>query len=303
MEKRLLAIMVGIFVTLLWSSSYFVNKVAFEEGVGPITLAGMRYTVAALVLVLLSTKRNKNKSLERLSIKQTILLGLTGYMMGQGLQYAGQFYLSPTQTSLLLNIGNTTLVAIVASIAIKERLKLVTWVGMFGVMVGAGSYYYPWDLGREDILGIIFVLLSSLGYAIHLTWTRHLLKDQQRSPKELVMKPMMIGAVGMFVVGLSVEGLPVITWKLLMIILWLGILNGSIAFTLWTWSQKHLEAFQSSIINNLMLIEIALFEFLLLDKTFSLLQTTGLLIVFLTILIVQLLPIYTNKRKRKVAAL
>lgn len=73
-------------------------------------LAGLRYTIAVLVLVLISyfwNKRRRSTQSEsatatRLSMKQYLLLGITGYLMAQGLQYAGQFFISPTQTSMLL---------------------------------------------------------------------------------------------------------------------------------------------------------------------------------------------------------
>jgi hypothetical protein len=95
-------------------------------------------------------------------------------MVAQGLKYSGQYFLTPTQTSLLLNIGNTTLVAIIASLSIKERIRSLTFVGMCGVVIGAGLYYFPWTFEIHDIAGSLFVLLSTVGYAIHLTWTRTL---------------------------------------------------------------------------------------------------------------------------------
>ncbi|MBM7659675.1 drug/metabolite transporter (DMT)-like permease [Bacillus mesophilus] len=299
MNIRLIAMIAGFLVTLLWSSSYFLNVLAFGEGIGPLTLAGLRYSVAVLFLFMINNRLKHKTSLNnKLSVKQLVLLGITGYTMGQGLQYAGQFFLTPTQTSLLLNIGNTTLVAVIASLAIKEKIKRITWFGMVGVIVGAGSYYYPWEFGLQNLAGIIFVLLSSVGYAIHLTWTRHLIKNKNIHPQELVMKPMLIGAITMLIIGIIIEGPPIFSWKIIFIVLFLGIINGSLAFTLWTWSQKHLEAFESSIINNLMLIEIALFELLLLNRDFTLLQTVGLFIVFITVLIVQAIPSYKTHRSK-----
>jgi drug/metabolite transporter (DMT)-like permease len=61
------------------------------------------------------------------------------------------------------------------------------------------------------------------------------------------MKPMIIGAMGMLFIVTIVEGIPSLNWKAGGIVLWLGIVNGSLAFLLWTWCQKYLEAFESSI--------------------------------------------------------
>lgn len=296
MKFKLVAIISAVFVTLLWSSSYFLNVYAFNEGVGPLTLAGLRYGVAFIVLYLLSLRKREEKEKPgKISWNYILLLGISGYLVAQGFQYWGQFYITPTQTSLLLNIGNTSIVAILASILIKERINKITVFGMIGVISGAGLYYYPWEFSLQDTLGITLVVFSSIGYGVHLISTRFFITKYSAEPTELVMKPMLIGAIGMLSMGLFLEELPSFSWNLVLIVLWLGIVNGSIAFSLWTWSQKYLEAFESSIINNLMLVEIAICDMLLLNRSFSTLQFTGLMFVTVTVLIVQILPIYKKK--------
>lgn len=161
--KRLVAIWVGVFVTLLWSSSYILNKVVFEEGITPITLAGLRYSIAVLVMyaisiVLRSRQKKVNKQKEintitsKLTMKHYFLLGITGYVMAQGLQYAGQFFISPTQTR---------------------------------------------NFESGSLIGIGFVLLSSVGYTINLRATRYYISNNLAQVKELVLRPMFIGAVFM----------------------------------------------------------------------------------------------------------
>ncbi|MBM6618136.1 DMT family transporter [Bacillus suaedaesalsae] len=291
MKIKMIAVLTAVVVTMLWSSSYFLNVYAFKEGVGPLTLAGLRYTIAAFVLFLLSiSHKGETKHREKITWKYIFLLGISGYLVAQGFQYWGQFFITPTQTSLLLNIGNTTIVAVLASILINEKIKKLTIVGMIGVIVGAGLYYFPWEFNLQDTIGISLVVFSSIGYGIHIILIRFILKKHSIKPTELVMKPMVIGAIGMLCMGIFIEALPHFSWNLVFIVLWLGIVNGSIAFTLWTWSQKYLEAFESSIINNLMLVEIAIFDMLLLNRNFTLLQFTGSVIVTSTILIVQLIP-------------
>ncbi|MBB6454624.1 drug/metabolite transporter (DMT)-like permease [Salirhabdus euzebyi] len=289
-DKRLLALLAAFLVTILWSSSYFFNKFAFEEGIEPLTLAGLRYSIAFLTLWSITSWKSKfrNNYVSKLPIKHILLLGITGYVMGQGLQYFGQFFISPTQTSLLLNIGNVSFVAVAGVFLLREKISIRTTVGIIGVTLGVILFNYPFHFDVNDILGIVFVLLSSIGYAVHLSFTRHLVKREHYTTNQLVMAPMGIGALCMLSYGFLVEGIPNITIELVFIVLWLGIVNGSIAFTLWAWSQKYLEAFQSSVINNLMLIEIALLDVMILNQSFSVLQSIGLIIAFATIIFVSL---------------
>jgi drug/metabolite transporter (DMT)-like permease len=73
----------------------------------------------------------------------------------------------------------------------------------------------------------------------------------------------------------------------MLILLYLSVVSGALGFTLWTRSQAALTAFESSGINNLMLVEIALMDFLAFGRSFSVLQIAAILIVFISIVSIQ----------------
>ena len=100
------ALLMAVVTTLLWSGSYILNKLAFQGGIAPLTLSGLRYLFAALFLFCISG-RKKGKPVYKLPLYMIVLLGILGYAVAQGLQYIGQSYLTPTQSSLFLSVGNT----------------------------------------------------------------------------------------------------------------------------------------------------------------------------------------------------
>ncbi|MGZ7443471.1 DMT family transporter [Paenibacillus sp. TH7-28] len=248
--NRLVAVWVGVFVTFLWSSSYILNKVAFEEGISTLMLAGLRYSIAVLVMYLISTavrlrqrtihKNNRiDGATSKLKMKHYLLLGITGYVMAQGLQYAGQFFISPTQTSMMLSIGNNLLVILLDILWLRAVKSHGILVGIFGITMGIVMYYYPWEFEFGSLIGIGFVLLSSVGYTINLGATRHFMSNNLAETKDLVLRPMFIGAVFTLLFGLIKDGFPGISLKLALILFWLGSINGALAFYLWTWTQKN----------------------------------------------------------------
>jgi drug/metabolite transporter (DMT)-like permease len=91
----------------------------------------------------------------------------------------------------------------------------------------------------------------------------------------------------MLAVGLAIEGMPVFTLRLVLILAYLSLVSGALGFTLWTKSQKELTAFESSSINNLMLIEIALMDFIFFGRSFSAIQIVAVLVVFGSIILIQ----------------
>ncbi|KQY82229.1 hypothetical protein ASD24_16410 [Paenibacillus sp. Root52] len=299
-DHYILAIGAAVLVTLLWSTSYILNKIAFQHHIGPFTLAGLRYAVSAITLVLVRLiliKRTNTaqemeiqKRRERIKLRpyHIVILGVTGYLMAQGLQYVGQMLITPTQTSMILSVGNTAVLIILDIFWLRELRGRSSFLGILVAMAGIVVFYFPWDFGGSHFSGIVLILASCAGYAIHLALTRHLLKNGKANPGDLVLMPMAIGAFGMLVIGLFFEGLPSFSWPLVGIILWLGIINGSLAFSLWTWSQRHLRAYENSLINNLMLLEVAVLDVLILHRNLSVAEVLGLLMVGLAVVFVQI---------------
>lgn len=74
----------------------------------------------------------------------------------------------------------------------------------------------------------------------------------------LVAKPMLVGGAVLRSIGHAVEGAPVMTGRLLLILIYLSGVSGALGFCLWTKVKPNLR-FESSGMNNL-LIEIALMD-------------------------------------------
>ena len=54
------AVWAALLVTVLWSSSWVLIRIGLDdEGLPPITFAGLRYTVAALVLIAWARRRQR----------------------------------------------------------------------------------------------------------------------------------------------------------------------------------------------------------------------------------------------------
>lgn len=284
MKKQ--ALVLAALTTFLWSGSYILNKLAFQGGIGPLTLSGIRYLLASLILQVPDIGRKRSAG-EMPGLGVLMLLGLLGYAAAQGLQYVGQSYLTPTQSSLFLSAGNTLCVMLVDRIWLRENQGWRDLGGLLMMVLGIVLYYTPFDGRGFSPAGLLFMALSSIGYALNLTINRALLKRSKAQPRLLTARPMFFGALILLGLGLSVEGLPLITGRLLLILVYLSGISGALGFFLWTKSQTELSAFESSSINNLMLIEIALLDLLVLGRTFSAIQAVAVLIVFLSVLYIQ----------------
>lgn len=281
------AILTAVLTTWLWSGSYILNKLAFQGGIGPLTLSGLRYLIAALVLFALNRRVQTPEKHSRLPWRTVAALGLLGYAVAQGLQYVGQSYLTPTQASLLLSVGNTALVMLADRALLRETQTRADWLKLLWLLGGITLYYRPWQSGEFSWPGALFMALSSIGYALQMTLNRKLLAKDQADARALVAGPMLWGAMPLLVAGLLLEPAPVFSWNLMLILAYLSLVSGALGFTLWTRSQAYLTAFESSGINNLMLLEIALLDVLVFRRVFDGWQLAAIALVFGAIVAIQ----------------
>jgi drug/metabolite transporter (DMT)-like permease len=293
MKKKALAL--AVITTVLWSGSYILNKFAFQDGIGPLTLSGLRYLLASLILFLPGVLKGQRQR-QAPPVKAALLLGILGYAAAQGMQYVGQSHLTPTQSSLFLSMGNTFFVLLADRFWLKENQGWSDLAGMLLMVSGISLYYTPFDGSVFSGIGMLFMALSSAGYALNLNINRALLKNTPVEPRLLAARPMFFGSILMLAAGFVLEGFPVITARLLLILLYLSGVSGALGFYLWTKSQSGLSAFESSSINNLMLIEIALLDLLVFRRSFSAVQAAAILVVFLSVRWIQF------KRRRPKAA-
>ena len=143
------------------------------------------------------------------------------------------------------------------------------------MLVPVGSLaYLSGDLGATAIgLVAAFVALTAntvstlMGRSVNRCGAHVAARDDHRLDA--------VGAVLLLGTGLVVDGVVSLSAKAVVIILWLAIVNTALAFTLWNLSLRHLGAGESAVINNTMLLQVALLGWIVLDEVPSALQWSG----------------------------
>ena len=94
----------------------------------------------------------------------------------------------------------------------------------------------------------------------------------------------------MLVLGVAFQGLPTIDLRGWLTILWLAAINTAFAFWLWNKSLQVLTAVESSVINNTMLVQVAILAWIFLGEKVTPLGIVGLVLASLGIVFVNLKP-------------
>lgn len=284
MKRRALAL--AIVTTLLWSGSYIVNKFAFAQGIGPLTLSGLRYTLAGLAL---AAVLRRGEGMNRLSWRRGLIQGFVCYFLGQGMQYVAQSLLTPTLASLLLNAGMVLFIVAADRILLRETPGRSIYAKSVLLVAGMAAYYAPFDGAAEalPLLGLGAITLAAFGSAMNVVLNRRMLTlgVERRS---LTLRPMLLGGLMMLCAGLATESPPALSWELALCVAYLAFISGALGFALWVYSQQSLTAVESGAVNNAMLIEIAVLDVLFFGRTLGIWLWAGIAAVFAAITLIQM---------------
>jgi drug/metabolite transporter (DMT)-like permease len=288
-RPKAIAIFQALFVTFLWSTSWVLIKEGLKD-LPPLTFAGLRYLLAFLILIPVYLRQSKKVELKRLTKNDwglLITLGIVYYTLTQGLQFLGLKYLPAITFSLLLNF-TALFTAVLALIFLKEKLSNWQWVGILVFLAGVFVYFYPLNLPVGLALGLAIGMATVFSNSIASIIGRFINRSKHLDPLTVTVVSMGIGAILLFTIGLLTE-----EWQPLSLTNWgnifvLAAINTAFAFTLWNHTLRTISATESSLINNTMLIQIAILAWLFLGEQPSIKEWLGMAIVGIGVIMVTL---------------
>jgi drug/metabolite transporter (DMT)-like permease len=290
-SSHITAVLQAVFVTILWASSWVLIKFGLRADLPALTFAGLRYVLAFLCLapfvLLNAAHRTAVRSLTRGDWGRLAWLGIVFYTLTQGAQFLSLAYLPAAMVSLLHNLISV-LVGFLGVMFLSETPSRGQWIGIVLTVLGVAVYFLPLDLQGVQVLGLLIALGGALSNAAASLLGRRVNRAADRSPLVITFLSMGIGSLVLLIIGLATQGFGQVDWQSWLLIAWLAVVNTAFAFTLWNHTLRTLSAVESSIINNLMLPQIAILAFVFLGETLNGKEILGLVLVSLGVIVVQL---------------
>ena len=265
-------------------------KFGLRADLPALTFAGLRYTLAFLCLlpfVLLSAgNRSTIQSFTRNDWRRLALLGIIYYTLTQGSQFLSLAYLPAAMVSLLLNL-TPLVVAVFGIVFLHEHPSLGQWLGIALTILGVAVFFLPLDIQAVSLFGLLVALGGMITNAASSLLGRQVNRLENSSPLVITFISMGIGSVVLLLVGVFVQGFGKLDLQGWLIIAWLAVVNTVFAFTLWNHTLRTLSAVESSIVNSLMMPQIAVLAFVFLGEALNGREIIGLILVSLGVIIVQ----------------
>lgn len=288
-SKHTRAVLEALFVTFLWSSSYVFIKVGLAD-IPALTFAGLRYALAAVVLLPTFVRGGHHRAVRRADPSEMgvlVGLGLLLYAVTQGAQFVALGHLDAKTVSLVLTF-TPVVVALGGAAVLAEKPTLRQWVGMGILLVGVVLYFRPWVGALGSAFGLAVMGLGLFGNAAGSVLGRLINRDAGLSPVAVTTVSMGVGSGVLLASGIAVQGLPELPLEAWGIVAWLAVVNTAGAFTLWNRTLQTLSAVESSVVTNTMLVQVAVVGWLFLGEAIRLHELFGIVTVTGGVLLVQL---------------
>ncbi len=283
------AVLQALLVTVLWSTSWVLIKIGLDD-MPALTFAGLRYVLAFLCLLPVAWRSGQFAALRRLpraDWRRLVVLGLLFYTVTQGTQFLGLERLPAATVSLLLSF-TAALVPLLGIPLLDETLTRAQWGGIAVYLVGALVYFYPVAIAEGQAAGLAIVLGGVLAASLSTVLGRDVNRAATLPALAVTVASMGVGSVVLLGAGLVAQGLPALSVQSWLIIGWLAVVNTAFAFTLWNHTQRTLPAAETGIINNTMLIQIAVLAWVFLGEALNAREIVGLALAATGTLLVQL---------------
>lgn len=243
-----LPLLESVIVVAIWSSSFPLVKISLTE-LSPFQVAGVRYFGAfiALTPILLTRSRATLKHLPRRSWVKLALMGVISYPLGNSMLFWGLQSLHSTTSAFLLNSMPLATLAL-GVVWLKERPTRLQLVGLVIALAG-GLVFFGTRIPSAEAIPIVVTLLGAVCLSIFGVMAREFARDGLVDGVTLAAIPLLFGG-GVLMIAVPPAYIP--SARVSAVLVWLAIVNSAVAYLLWNHALKRLQAFEISIVANLM---------------------------------------------------
>ncbi|MGQ9641284.1 MAG: DMT family transporter [Candidatus Bathycorpusculaceae bacterium] len=272
--------------SVIWGTMGIFGKLAFAQGVNPITLTALRILISsATVLAPMALfKRNLLKT-EGKDLPQLIVFGV----FAVALQRMAYFYTVDLTTATIAAIMFYTypiFVTAYASIFLKEKATPSTVIAIILAFLGVALVVKAYEISwlSTNMLGLAFGMLTSVLFALYFFMAKKL--RERYTNWTLLVYGDGIGAVALiptlFHSSSQFVNYPLHLWYLILVIAWFPSLT---AYLLFSYALKYVKSAKGSVLSVIEPLSAAIFSSTILGETFEHLQLVGISLALTGILL------------------
>lgn len=264
---------------LIWAGNFVVSKFLVEHAT-PITLTTLRWMIAVVCLLPLVWWKDKKILPPRNALLPLFLMGLTGVVLFNILQFLALEQTTATNVGLISTL-NMISIAVCSFIFLKEKINLLQFVTMifslFGVILVLSKGEIDYLLTLNFNTGDLWMLAAVCVWGIYTICTKWAM-----SKTSALMSTLYSAIFGLIVLlPLSIPNFTIsnINTSFLSAMLYTGVISTVVSMILWNICVEKLGSTTSGVFLNFNPVFTAILAFLFLGEQMTWIQGIGSIIV------------------------
>jgi drug/metabolite transporter (DMT)-like permease len=241
---------VWLLLCCIWGSTWLFIKLGLND-LPPLTFAGIRFVIAAIILFSLIAVRRVPLPRKRRDLMLLALTGVLSFSLNYGLVFWGEQYISSGLAALLQSTLPAFGLIIAHYYLPRERITLPRMLGVLLGVLGVGVIFSNQlqVSGPRALWGSAALVVSAFcaAYANVLVKTYGL----NLQPSVLAAGQMVFGLIPLLMIGIPLEGNPLkFHWTPIALIslLYLAIVGTVIAFLAYYWLMRNMDVTKTMLI-------------------------------------------------------
>lgn len=283
-QPRTWGLLASLLVALIWGSSLVLTKQLLPVA-KPMTIAGLRYSLGAVILLpfVIKATHSSKTAVDWFGIA---VVGLAGFGLGNTALFAAVEHLPATTASFALSL----LPIIVLPTGWVWLDELPTRKQLLGLAVASCGVvlFFLRGLDGGPWLAVILLVLGVGAHAFRSVLGKRMLTTGRVGPMSLAAYPLAIGGAMTLSATLVSNGVPKLSLPAWALILWLAAVNTAGGYALFNFALNLLPAFEVNLILNLTPFVTALIAWWYAGEGLAGVEVLGLLVGVAGIALVQL---------------
>jgi len=255
MQSHLASIFMLLITMVIWGSTFVVTK-GINEQVQPFTLAFVRVTIGALVLLgcafVRQARGGEHSPWSALPWKTMVTMGVIGVVLYYAVFNYSLVYTSASQGALVQSCI-PAMTALVAVVWLREHASAARWAGIVLSMVGVLIVFSGADAqsGSASLYGNVLMFISAVLWGVYTSMAKRVAKFDP-----IQVTAGIIGAGAILLLPLAAfevgaQGLPQIDQKAWLGMAYLGAGASGLAYMMYSAALKHVDASEAGVYTNL----------------------------------------------------
>jgi len=279
-------ILIYAMLCFLWGSTWLVIRAGLES-LTPIVSAGLRFSLASLLVISLTKFRNIKIQKDKISIRIYLLMGFFSFVIPFGLVYWAEQFV-PSGLAAVLFAVYPFFVALFSFLSIPgETIGIFKITGMFFGFTGIVVIFSD-SFGRDIsdyFLGMCAIVLSGIMQAALVVMIKKY--GHHLNPISMNFFPMLIAGIVLLLLGFSTEDTSYLKFDLnaVLSIVYLAFFGSLLTFTSYYWLLKKINIVLLSLIAFITPIVALFLGWIFYNETLSVRHFMGSIMVLIGLLI------------------